>query len=155
MHVQQNKKLLYTLQYVRDYLALFTCIPSPYKLCVRTYNSIKSGSWFCTRNKCKLGILFRPQTVKFELLGFSSLAHMKVGATHLSGQEDGADKWVSLQVEHQDLGWTDGWVVLEGGDDATVHHPQPVAPVYSNPVGWHQACAVSCSRLPLQARIWL
>jgi len=72
---------------------------------------------------------------KFEFLGFSSSGRTTVGATHLSGQEDGADKRISLQVEHQDLGWTDGRVVLEGGDDATVHHPQSVAPVYSNPVG--------------------
>ena len=91
----------------------------------------------------------------FEIWGFSSSAHKTVGTTHLSWQEDGAEKWVSLQVEHQDLWWADGQVVLEGGDDATVHHPQSVTPVYSNPVGWHQARAVSCRPLPFQARIRL
>jgi hypothetical protein len=60
---------------------------------------------------------------KFEVRGFSSSVHPTEGTTYLSWQDDCAYKRVSLQVEHQDLGWADGRVVLEGGDDATVHHP--------------------------------
>jgi len=56
------------------------------------------------------------------------------GCTHLPGQDDVVDKRISLQIEHEDLGWADGREVVQSGDDTAVHHPQSVAPVYPGPV---------------------
>jgi hypothetical protein len=75
--------------------------------------------------------------------------------THLPWQDDITKKGVCFEVEHEKLGWTDGRVIIQGCDDATVQNPQSVAAVLSSPVHRHQTGAVAFRPLPLPARIWL
>jgi hypothetical protein len=75
--------------------------------------------------------------------------------THLPWKDNITDEGVGFEIEHKNLGWTDGREVFQGGDDATVHNPQSVAAVFPRPVHGHQTRAVACSPLPLPARIWL
>jgi hypothetical protein len=64
--------------------------------------------------------------------------HMVTAAnTHFSWQDDITDEGVRFEIEHKNLGWTDGRVIVQGGDDATVHNPQPVAAVLPRPVHRH------------------
>jgi hypothetical protein len=75
--------------------------------------------------------------------------------THFPWQHDITDEGVCFEVEHKNLGWTDRREIIQGGDDATVHNPQPVAAVFPRPVHWHQTGAVARRSLPLPAGIRL
>lgn len=81
--------------------------------------------------------------------------HMIAANTHFSWQDDITDEGVCFEVEHKNLGWTDGREIFQGGDDATVHNPESVTTVLPRPVHRHQTRTVACRPLPLPARIWL